>query len=69
VLALWAAILIARHLYRGARSRREDDPGRSAAPADMVRCAHCGLHVPKGEAVRDGPRSFCCDAHREAGTE
>jgi len=38
-----------------------------AAPEAMVDCAHCGLHFPASEAVRDGARLFCCGAHRDAG--
>jgi len=38
-----------------------------AAPEAMVDCAHCGLHFPASEAVRDGARLFCCSAHRDAG--
>jgi len=38
-----------------------------AAPEAMVDCAHCGLHFPASEAVRDGTRLFCCRAHRDAG--
>jgi uncharacterized protein len=37
------------------------------APEAMVDCAHCGLHFPASEAVRDGARSYCCSAHRDAG--
>lgn len=39
-----------------------------SAPGRMVRCAHCGLHLPESEAVRsaDG-RDFCSPAHLSAG--
>ena len=67
VLALWGAVMIARHLYRSARARDEASRETGGAPADTVRCAHCGLHVPKSEALCDGERCFCCEAHREAG--
>jgi uncharacterized protein len=34
----------------------------------MVRCAHCGLHLPEGDAVKtpDGHR-YCTAAHRDLG--
>ena len=32
---------------------------------DMVRCSHCGVYVPRGEAVQDGDRYFCCREHRD----
>ena len=38
-----------------------------ATPEAMVDCAACGLHFPASEAVRDGARTYCCTAHRDAG--
>ena len=37
-------------------------------PAVMVRCEHCGLHLPRDEAL-PGPESgfYCSDAHRRLG--
>ncbi len=35
---------------------------------DMVRCAHCGVHVPKNQAVGDSRQGyFCSQQHRLAG--
>lgn len=33
----------------------------------IVECAHCGVHVPETDGVRDGRHFFCCEAHRLAG--
>ncbi|WP_236651117.1 PP0621 family protein [Aquabacterium fontiphilum] len=42
----------------------------TGAPAHglMVRCGHCGIHLPQNEALMgaDGQR-YCCEAHRQAG--
>jgi len=46
---------------------RSGPAAAGAAPEAMVDCAHCGLHFPASEAVRDGARLFCCGAHRDAG--
>lgn len=47
-------------------SRRSRDV--PAAPAEMAACAHCGLHLPASEALRDAQgRPYCGDAHRRAG--
>ena len=32
---------------------------------DMVPCSHCGVYVPRGEALQDGDRYFCCREHRD----
>ena len=40
------------------------DPG----PQQMLACAHCGVHLPRDEAVADAAgRMFCNEAHRLAG--
>jgi uncharacterized protein len=42
-------------------------PG-SGAPQEIVACAHCGLNLPRQEAVADEQgRPYCGDAHRLAG--
>jgi uncharacterized protein len=32
--------------------------------AKMVACAHCGVHLPESEAIRDGDKYFCSEEHR-----
>lgn len=59
---------------------REARPAPPAAPSrnhtaqppqDMVACAHCGLHLPRSEALADGPGGsapfYCSAAHRQSG--
>ena len=33
---------------------------------DMVRCAHCGVHLPKGESIQSGGQFFCSTEHRDS---
>ena len=33
-------------------------------PQNMVRCAHCGLHLPENEAIQSRNAVYCSDAHR-----
>ena len=35
---------------------------------DMVRCAHCGLFLPRPEALAGGGDWYCSEAHRQAGS-
>lgn len=43
-------------------------PGPKAAPVVMITCAHCGVHLPADDALRDAAgRGFCSEAHRLAG--
>jgi uncharacterized protein len=47
-----------------ARRRDARSPGQ-AQP--MVRCAHCGVHLPRNEALLLGDQAYCSSAHRDAG--
>jgi uncharacterized protein len=31
-----------------------------------VRCAHCGIHLPKGESITVDQKHFCSEVHRHA---
>lgn len=47
-------------------------PAPGTLPAAMVRCAHCGLHLPAADAVAgaaaDGsPLHYCSPAHQRLG--
>lgn len=60
-----AAYLILR-TYR----RSLDAPprsGRGQAVEDMVRCAHCGVNLPRSEAIFSGGDFYCTPEHRELG--
>lgn len=48
------------------RAQRKPPAPPPVEVADMVACAHCGLHVPRCEAVAAGGRLYCSDAHRQA---
>ena len=47
---------------------RPDQPKKRAGGEieQMVKCAHCGLHVPESEAIRAGGSYYCSNAHRDA---
>ena len=60
-------IAIAAGVYLLLKSYRKNLPKQDNAVAeDMVRCAHCGVHLPKGESVQDGGHFFCGAQHRDA---
>lgn len=42
------------------------DPGRRPAE-NMVVCAHCGVHLPKGESLPSDELHYCCEEHRGLG--
>lgn len=64
LVLLVLAVALAWWVLKGyRRSITRDQPPRATAPEDMVRCEHCGLHLPRSEShVRDG-RFFCSEEH------
>jgi uncharacterized protein len=59
--------LILTLLAKGRRPAAADKSRPAdAAIATMVRCAHCGLHVPQGEALQSGDHYYCSKEHQEA---
>ena len=73
-ILIWLVLVVAGWMFLrprgkgGALRGGASGPRAVAPPEAMVDCAHCGLHLPASEAVRDtAARTFCCSAHAEAG--
>ena len=67
IVALVVLWLLLRGLFR--RARGEDPSSRKpppAAPQAMLACAHCGVHLPRDEALPGRGGVFCGEAHRAA---
>ncbi len=66
IIALAVALLL--WLLFGRAPRRGKPPGgaKRGGAEDMVSCAHCGVHLPRSEAL--GARSLhnCSADHRDA---
>jgi len=64
VLFLGLIWLLWRHRSRAA----ERPPAESEKPEEaMVECAHCGVFLPRSEALAEAGRHYCSEAHRQAG--
>ncbi len=55
-----------------ARQAAEQAPPRRAFPKagqgeSMVQCEHCGIHLPRSEAVMIGGRTWCSQEHARLG--
>ena len=68
LLVVLAVALLAWWLF-GGRARRADRSAQRELPPPegMLRCAHCGVHLPRSEAVLLGARAYCSAAHSQAG--
>lgn len=62
VLLLW---LLRKSSTRRTTARRRG-PARDAGsePQPMLACAHCGVHLPRDEALPGRGGVFCGEAHR-----
>lgn len=54
----------ARHEAETAAARtRQAAASNGSAPEAMVQCAHCGVHLPKGEAIAWRGLHYCRRSH------
>lgn len=67
---LFWLLLIGWVVWMITRQRKPAAPASRAtnvAPMqDMVACAHCGIHLPKHEAVQGARGVYCSTEHRAA---
>ena len=64
---LFFLIAIAALVYLLVKSYRKNIPPQDEpVTEDMVRCAHCGVHLPRSESVQAQGLHFCSAAHRDA---
>ena len=61
VVVIVLALMFGRR--RGAAAPRR--PSSSPDAEGMVRCAQCGIHLPRSEALLQSGRTYCSTAHLE----
>jgi uncharacterized protein len=42
-------------------------PAREDVVEDMVKCAHCGVNLPRSEAIYSSGEFFCTPEHKQLG--
>jgi uncharacterized protein len=62
-LLLW--LLFGRSARNGKPPRGDRGGGRGGVE-EMVTCAHCGVHLPRSEALAARSLHYCSAAHRDA---
>lgn len=70
LIVLVVIVLVGWLALRGRSRPVRRTPGTPShgAPQAMVRCRHCGVHLPRGDAVEAlGGDAYCSEAHRLAG--
>lgn len=62
VVLLW---LLRRALLRS--GRKADLQEHPTTEGELVRCAHCGVYLPRGEARGAGDALYCSEEHARLG--
>jgi len=59
-------VVIVVVVYLLLKNYRKQVPGEDMPEQaeDMVRCEHCGVHLPKHESILADNRYFCSEEHR-----
>jgi uncharacterized protein len=56
-------------VYRRVRAQLGQDAKAPVLEAEeMVRCAHCSVHVPRAGALQHRGHWYCCEEHRSLHT-
>ncbi len=69
IIAIAVGLLLWLLFGRGARSAkppRGAKPDPLGGPEEMVSCAHCGVNLPRSEALAARSLHYCTPAHRDA---
>ena len=65
LLVLILLVVLAVWLVR--RALRKSDSPKSLWEGELVRCAHCGVHLPRAEARPAAGALYCSDEHARLG--
>lgn len=67
VIIIFIVIYLLLKHYRK-QTPKKDGEDTSKHRENMVRCAHCGVHLPKGESIMVDHKHYCSEVHRHAHT-
>ncbi len=63
---IWVLFLLIRRLFQLPEYREKPKEGASV---DIVSCSHCGVHLPRPEALQREGYFYCCQAHQDEDQE
>lgn len=67
IVVIFAAIWLWRKFKAPAASNQSHRAPREQDAPQMVRCAHCGVHLPRDRALSVQQQWYCSQAHLEQG--
>lgn len=67
IVVVFVVLAVIRTYQRSLNKPAAPTPKRDAVVEDMVKCAHCGVNLPRSEAILSGGDFFCTPEHRQLG--
>ncbi len=67
ILLALAVLVLVWLVRRALHGRQGDAPRPPGAPGELVRCAHCGVHLPRAEARLVDTGVYCSEEHARLG--
>lgn len=69
ILLLIVVVFVAAMVFRAYKRSLDKPatPARDSKPENMVKCAHCGVNMPRSEAIYSGGDFFCTPEHQKLG--
>ncbi|MBI4205809.1 MAG: preprotein translocase subunit YajC [Betaproteobacteria bacterium] len=66
IILLVLGLLLAYWILKTFRKRvdKPDRPPQTGAGEDMVRCEHCGIHLPRSESLTTRGHFYCSPEHQ-----
>lgn len=80
-ILFWAVVIIGVLFitrliaHQAAKREVKDDPPKKGKPEplgkpeEMVRCANCGVYMPRSEALKQNDEFWCSTEHAKAGAK
>ena len=70
ILLVVLGLLLAYWILKGYRKRldKREPPPPAAGVEDMVRCAQCGVHLPRSESIVTHGKFYCSAEHQRLHT-
>jgi uncharacterized protein len=67
IVLVLAAVWLVKRALRSAARDDQANPAAAKASEELVRCAHCGLLLPRGEARQAAGAIYCSEEHARLG--
>lgn len=70
ILLVILGLLLAYWILKSYRKRvdKREPPPPAAGAEDMVRCAQCGVHLPRSESITARGKFYCSAEHQRLGS-